>query len=61
MSEVIEIKTGTDLSALELDRYCKEHKLTTKDLVFLGREHKHLLFRMFDRDKAMMFKLRFCG
>lgn len=61
MNEAFDVYVGDRLTALELQEFMRGNGWHRSDLTFLGREEKLYHFKLYDKQKVMMFKLRFCG
>lgn len=61
MTEKMTVKVHETVNPHEIDEYLSEHSLTPADVVFEGRHGKYFRFSFTDKQKMMMFKLRFSG
>jgi hypothetical protein len=59
--ESYDVLVGDRLVALELQQFMRDNGWARDDVIYLGREGKLYHFKLYDKQKAMLFKLRFCG
>lgn len=59
--EGYDVYVGDRLIGRDLHAFMRDNGWRRADLTYLGREEKRYHFRLYDKQKAMLFKLRFCG